>query len=95
MDMSGGNRNRRKRLWAVAALGVLVLTVIANGRPLRLFPASGCQVVRYYKALDESGVRTGPVERLVFSLILSSAEKTKARSLKQPVGQLPNLPRAA
>jgi len=95
MGMSGGNGRKRKRRWAVAAFSVLVLTAIASAPPSRLFPASACRVVRYYKVLDESGVRTGPLEKLVFSLILSSAEKTKARSLKQPVGQLPNLPRAA
>ena len=56
---------------AITLVGVLVLWAS--------MPAgvgqSACRVGRYYQALEDSGVKTGIVERLVFSVILTKAEK--------------------
>ncbi len=56
---------------AATTLSVLVLWAsmpVGMGR-------SACRVGRYYQALEKSGVKTGIVERLVFSVILTKAEK--------------------
>lgn len=66
---------RRKRTSALLAATSLALLWSWAAIP----PSVGrslCRVSRYYHALEESGVRTGIVERLVFSVILTKAEKT-------------------
>jgi hypothetical protein len=84
-----GKRQHGKRITALAALALFSVVVCWAGMPQGM-GKSACRVYRYYQALEGSGMRTGPVERLVFSVILATSEQTKggpgqAASSRNPI----------
>lgn len=64
---------RKTYKWAVAVL-VLTIAALQTGPNYCRLARSAQAFQEYYTALDDTRVEMGPLDRLVFSLILASSE---------------------
>ena len=72
--MRPGNTARWRKYTGILLLGFISLWGIGLSYPGRQFLNSARSFVRYYQELEKSGVPTGFWERIVFSLVLASAD---------------------
>jgi len=79
--MRRGN-SKWRRYAGILLLGVLSLGGITLTNPGRRLLASTQSFVRYFRALENSGVPAGFWERVAFSLVLASTDTTGGPSSK-------------
>jgi hypothetical protein len=72
--MRPGRTTRWRKYAGILVLGFLSLGGVSLSSPGRQFLHSARSFVHYYQALEQSGVPTGFWERVVFSLVLASAD---------------------
>jgi len=72
--MRAGSTWQWRKQAAILVLGFVSLGGISLSRPGRHFLYSARNFVQCYQALEEAGVPAGFFERVVFSLVLASAD---------------------